>query len=158
MRFLCDQMLGALAKWLRLLGYDTAYPTATEDSDLIRQATGEDRLLLTRDRQLAPRLEGAILIESDDPDEQLRQVVLTLGLTRAEALTRCSVCNGELTTVSPRALAGEVPPGVLEKQREFWRCPGCRRVYWRGSHYDAIVRAMSDITAATPTSGPPMTP
>ena len=74
MRFLCDHMLGTLAKWLRFLGYDTAYPGPLGDNEMGTLATGEGRVLLTRDKELSSRIPSAVYVGSDDPDEQLLQV------------------------------------------------------------------------------------
>ena len=93
MRFVCDHMLGTLAKWLRFLGYDTGYPDALDDDDLKALAVVEDRVLLTRDYELSGRVAGAIYIESDVLDEQFAQVVRAFGLTAKDEMTRCSVCN-----------------------------------------------------------------
>src|SRR5512135_145096 len=94
MKFLADNMLGRLATWLRLLGYDTAYLPRADDAELARIARAEDRILLTRDVELTRR-RGLryILIESEKIEGQLEQLARTLHLTAQEAFSRCAICN-----------------------------------------------------------------
>jgi hypothetical protein len=137
-------MLGRLARWLRLLGYDTAYDNAATDPELARRARAEGRVLLTRDRALATRRGlRSLLIRSQVLEEQVREVHQSLGPPPHPALSRCAVCNSVLEPMSHDQAAQRVPPHVLRTQTEFRRCPGCGRVYWPGSHLQAI-RAQLD--------------
>jgi uncharacterized protein with PIN domain len=139
LRLLADGMLGRLAKWLRLLGYDTAYDNAATDPELARRARAEGRVLLTRDQALAARRGlRALLIRSQVLEEQVREVRQRLGPPPHPALSRCAVCNSVLEPMSHDQAAQLVPPHVLRTQTEFRRCPGCGRVYWPGSHLQAI--------------------
>ncbi len=135
-------MLGSLARWLRFMGYDTAYPRAMNDSDLIALACAEDRVLLTRDKELASRLPGAVRIRSDELEEQIREVAEVLPLRLVDPLSRCSVCNAVIEPVSKEEVQDLIPEGVRSRHQEFWRCPGCRRVYWQGSHWDKMVERL----------------
>ena len=147
-QLLTDGMLGRLAKWLRLLGYDTAYDNAATDPELARRARAEGRVLLTRDRELAARRGlRTLLIESQVLEEQVRQVRDGLGPPPHPALSRCAVCNTVLESVSPAAVSDRVPPYILRTQTEFRRCPGCERVYWPGSHLQAMRGQMEKFTA-----------
>jgi len=143
MRFLCDHMLGTLAKWLRFLGYDTVYPGPLEDNALLEQSRKEGRVLLTRDKALAARTDGGFGIVSDQLEEQLEEVRRAFGITASAALSRCSVCNAEIVRLPAEEARGQVPEHVLSHHTEFWRCPDCRRVYWKGSHYEALQRQIS---------------
>ncbi len=125
------------------MGYDTAYPSAMADNDLIAKARVEDRVLLTRDKELASRLSGAIRILSDELEEQIREVAAVLPLRLVDPLSRCSVCNAVLEAVSPEEVHDLVPMGVHSRHQEFWRCPGCGRVYWQGSHWDKMVERLN---------------
>jgi hypothetical protein len=147
MKFLCDHMLGTLAKWLRFLGYDTAYPGPLDDTALLELAQREGRVLLTRDKELASRGPETLGILSDRLDEQLQEVRRAFQITAANALTRCSVCNGQVARLGAEDVRGAVPESVLSRHTEFWRCPDCRRVYWKGSHYEALASAVSKWTA-----------
>ncbi len=136
MKFLADGMLGRLAKWLRILGYDTAYDSAADDHELVRRARAEGRILLTRDTGLARR-KGvqALLIHSQNVEEQVRQVLEDLNLTPENAFSRCPICNLLLEELDPSVAKTRVPPYVHATHAKFRTCPRCRRVYWRGTHW-----------------------
>ena len=146
MRFLADNMLGRLATWLRLLGYDTAYLPAAQDAELARVARAEDRVLLTRDVELTRR-RGIrfLLIESEQVEEQLRQVFRALHLTVQHAFSRCARCNIPLEPTSNATVRGLVPPYVFQTQERFLRCPHCQRIYWRGTHWARMLRRIEDL-------------
>ncbi len=135
LRLLADGMLGRLARWLRLLGYDTAYENDADDLELARRARAEGRVLLTRDRALAARRGlQTLLIESEALEEQVHQVQEALGPPPHPALSRCSLCNLPLEPAAPEEVTDRVPPYVLRTCRQFLSCPGCGRVYWEGTH------------------------
>lgn len=138
-RLIADAMLGALARWLRVLGVDTAYDPSLDDPELAERAVAEDRLLLTRDRRLVERraLAGRhLLIASEVVDEQVRQVLAALALepTADDLFTRCLRCNAPLEPIDAASARRHVPPFVARTQERFRRCPACRRLYWRGTH------------------------
>jgi uncharacterized protein with PIN domain len=144
LRLLADGMLGKLAKWLRLLGYDTVYDNA-EDHELARRARAEGRVLLTRDHGLAGRRGlRTLLIRSEALEEQVREVQDALGPPPDLALSRCAVCNTALESISSEEAADRVPPYVLRTQTDFRRCPGCGRVYWPGTHVDEMQNRMGE--------------
>lgn len=133
--FVVDGMLGSLARWLRILGYDTDYVNQRDDAELVRIARAEDRVLLTRDRELAGRRGvRALLVESGSLDEQLAQVIAAFSLSFGGG-RRCSVCNTVLLEATREEVAHRVPAYVLRRHHRFQHCPGCNRVYWRGSHW-----------------------
>lgn len=145
MKFLCDAMLGGLARWLRAAGYDTYYArqgTDVSDRALTRKALEEGRVLLTSDGGFLERKPvrdgsvGFLRVPPAPVEEQLRLVAGSFDLDRLSS--RCMACNGELETVPFDAVAGEVPPGVIRVHREFFRCRGCGRVFWHGSHWERI--------------------
>ena len=147
LRLLADGMLGTLAKWLRLLGYDTAYDNAAADPELARRARAEGRVLLTRDRELAARRGlHTLLIRSQVLAEQVREVRDGLGPPSHPPLSRCAVCNALLEPVSPAAISDRVPPYVLQTQTQFRRCPGCGRIYWPGTHLHKMRDQMTKFT------------
>ena len=145
MKLLCDHMLGSLARWLRLMGYDTAYPEPGPDRDLIDRARKEGRILLTRDKELAARVTGAVQVRSDELEVQIREVAGVLGLRLADPLSRCSLCNEVLVPALPEDVKGLVPEAVRSRHQEFWRCPSCKRVYWQGSHWDKMVERLNHL-------------
>lgn len=145
MRFLCDAMLGGLAKWLRAAGYDAYYAregTDISDGTLVRMALEERRVLLTSDRGFLERKPvrdeevSLLVVPHLSLEDQLRLVVGSFDLARLPS--RCMKCNGELETVRPDAVAGRVPPGVILAHQVFFRCRGCDRVFWHGSHWERI--------------------
>ena len=155
-RFLADAMLGRLAKWLRILGYDAEYFRG-EDDELLRLARRGGRVLLTRDTQLHRRCAaGALLppagaeplpahlfIQSDHVMEQLRQVVTVLGLDpTAPPARRCACCNAALEPRPKAEVFGSVPEFVWSQHETFWACPDCRRIYWAGSHRQRMEEAI----------------
>lgn len=150
-RFVCDAMLGRLARWLRVIGCDVVYRAHAADSEIARLAAAEQRVILTRDRQLPLEWRGprCLLIESESVADQLRQVVDAFELDwRSRAFTRCTRCNAVLLEVSKQQVVGRVPTRVLLEQPRFARCPGCRRVYWSGSHARRMRRALERILGA----------
>lgn len=147
-RLLADGMLGTLAKWLRLLGYDTAYDNQASDPELAHRARAEGRVLLTRDQELAARSGlRTLLIESEVLEEQVEQVQDALAPPPQPPFSRCPVCNTALEPVSREEIADQVPPYVLKTQTEFHRCPGCGRIYWPGTHVDRMRRRLSELTS-----------
>ncbi len=146
MKFLADNMLGRLATWLRLLGYDTTYLPQADDPELARIARAEDRILLTRDVELTRR-RGVhrVLIESEKVEEQLRQVFSAFGLSARQAFSRCAVCNVTLEETRKDRVRGEVPPYVFQTHDRFLRCPRCQRVYWRGTHWAHMLAQIEDM-------------
>jgi hypothetical protein len=142
-------MLGTLAKWLRILGYDTLYDPRLDDHQLVRLARAEGRVLLTRDRPLAGRRGlRALLVASEDLDEQLRQVLVELELEPDRTYSRCPVCNGGLEAISHDEARAYVPPYVAQTQAEFKHCSSCGRIYWQGSHWQQMEEHLSRLRAA----------
>jgi len=144
-RFFADAMLGRLARWLRILGYDTSYEAHVEDAALVRRALQEERVILTRDRALPEefRVPAVVLVEAERPEEQLRELVTRFQLdTEGRLFTRCSRCNAGLESVPRDQIAERVPTRVLRDHDRFKLCPGCGRVYWEGSHVDHIRSAI----------------
>ena len=145
MKLLCDHMLGSLARWLRFMGYDTAYPEPGPDRALVDRVRAEDRILLTRDKELAARVTGAVRIRSDILADQIREVAAALPLRLVDPLSRCSLCNEILVSASMEDVKDLVPEGVRSRHRTFWRCPSCGRVYWRGTHWDKMVARLNEL-------------
>jgi uncharacterized protein with PIN domain len=142
-------MLGTLAKWLRILGYDTLYDPRLDDHQLVRLARAEDRILLTRDRPLAGRRGlRVLLIAGQELDEQLRQVLVELELEPDRAYSRCPVCNGLLEAISHEEARAQVPPYVARTHTQFKHCSSCGRIYWQGTHWQQMEEHLSRLRAA----------
>ena len=144
MKFIADVMVGKLARWLRILGFDVAYSNTYEDDEVIRLAEIENRVILTRDRPLAARVRNApyLLIASDHYKEQVRQVITTFGLKDFKVFSRCIECNWPLKEVDKEAAFERVPPFVYLTQERFAMCPSCNRVYWHGTHADQMLKRL----------------
>lgn len=139
-RFLCDAMLGHLARDLRLLGYDAAYAgPGDSDEAVLARARREGRLLLTKDRALAQRAGADALLLVATTAEEVAEVLGKLALrpTRAAFLTRCTACGDRLHAVDSASLP-DVPRGIAERHAVVMRCASCGRAYWPGTHVEAI--------------------
>jgi len=142
-KFVVDVHLGTLARYLRLLGFDTRYDNQLDDPALVRLSVAEHRILLTRDVALLKHkaLTHACFVRGVRPERQLREVVNALDLAgKAKPFSRCMKCNGKLRNAPKRSIAAVVPPGVLAGTERFARCSDCRRVYWSGSHAPSLSR------------------
>ncbi len=142
-RFLTDAHLGALAKRLRLLGFDTRHAGDLTDAEVASLSVAEHRVLLTRDRELLKRkqISHGCFIRQTEPELQLAYVIQRLDLRRAaRPFSRCIECNGVLEESTATAVAHRVPGEVARRFNRFWICVDCRRVYWRGSHYRTLSR------------------
>jgi uncharacterized protein len=138
LRFVADAHLGGLARFLRMLGFDTLYDNAFADEEIRRLADDERRVVLTRDRELLKCREivhGAY-VRALKPEVQLAEVARRYPLSEgARPFTRCLRCNVPLHPVERAAVAARVPRAVYELHERFMRCPGCEGVFWPGSHY-----------------------
>ena len=140
MKFICDDMLGTLAKWLRIFGYDTLYG-AKNDDDLLKISKQDNRVLLTRDKNLYERTKNqssCLYIKSMSLHEQLVLVLKKTGITisRDKMLSRCLICNIPLENKKKSEIRKDVPPYPFQYHEKFWKCPVCNRVYWKGSHWE----------------------
>lgn len=151
-RFVLDVHLGALARRLRMLGFDALWPGDVPDEEIARISAAGPRIVLTRDRGLLKRsvVTHGYCVREKDPDTQIAEVVRRFDLARlARPFTRCMACNGELVPAAPHEIANEVPPGVAARHDRFARCTACARVFWPGSHYERM-RALVRQVVGTP--------
>lgn len=139
---IADAMLGALARWLRILGLDVTYDPALDDPELVERAVAEDRVILTRDRRLTERRKARnhLLIRSGVVEEQVRQVLEELGIRPDpdRLLGRCLRCNAMTEPISAEDARAVVPPWVARTQNEYRACPVCGRIYWSGTHAERM--------------------
>jgi hypothetical protein len=144
-RLLADAMLGRLARWLRLIGYDTVYTASLTDHQIAARARAEERIVLTRDRALTQRRGiRCLFVDSQVLEEQLDQVVTALGPPRTD-VARCSKCNTPLVPVTRSQVQSEVPSYVFETHDQFHRCTKCNQIYWPGSHWDNVQHVVAHI-------------
>lgn len=136
-------MLGTLAKWLRIMGYDTLYVKNISDDRICAIAKIEQRIILTRDRKLADDAPGAHYIQSKQLDDQVCNVINAFSLLIDENsfFSRCTLCNILVEPAKKETVKDRAPPAVYQNYDTFWICSRCGRVYWKGSHWtDVVVR------------------
>ena len=147
-QFVCDAMLGSLARWLRFFGFDTIFFEGA-GRELLDLARRDGRWLVTRNGALAARGPRSICLMSETLDGQLKELFTRLDLHPVPDLdnARCSACNGELENLPASKAIGHVPPHVARTANRFRRCQTCGRIYWRGTHTKRIVERMQRICA-----------
>ena len=150
-RFVLDVHLGRLARHLRLLGFDASYRNDADDPDLAAVAADEGRILLTRDVGLLKRrsVTHGYYVRSTVPTDQAVEVLDRFDLAgQARPFTRCLACNEPLEDVAKTAVAARLPPATRRQHDQFQACPGCQRVYWRGSHHHRLAALADGLLAA----------
>lgn len=141
--FIADVMVGKLARWLRVLGLDVIYSNSMDDDEIMKIATAEDRIILTRDVAFAERCRkthALLFIEHNDWPSQLRQVLNAYDLMDFKVLSRCLECNARLDIIEKERVDGKVPLYVYQTHDRFSLCPSCNHIYWRGTHVDAMLQ------------------
>ena len=149
MKFICDDMLGKLAKYLRILGFDTYFEIDIPDNKLLKIALVEDRIILTRDSKI-PKIRNAknfVWIYSSDPLEQVKEVAqkLKLKIEPERFFTRCLECNGVLEKIEKEKVKDKVWPYVYKTQENFVSCPNCNRIYWPGTHLQRMEKKLREM-------------
>jgi uncharacterized protein len=149
MKFVVDRMLGKLAKELRMLGYDTVYYQGAAPRQLIEIARQQERTILTRNTKLvARRPEDQIInVTEDTPGLQLKQLIRqgSISPNETEFFSRCLLCNALLDEIPRGEAEGKVPDYILYHQKEFFRCPQCGRIYWKGSHQEHMQKRVEEL-------------
>jgi uncharacterized protein with PIN domain len=151
-KFIADNNVGKLARWLRLIGYDTLLFRQKDDGRMIEIALSEGRVILTKDTQFMERrlvTSGklkAILIEQDDPKLQVQEVAKMLNLNyHFKPLSLCLECNQPLVARGKEEVQNRVPAHVFETQIQYTECLACHRIYWQGTHWQAMVKKLQDL-------------
>ncbi|HEX6508958.1 MAG TPA: Mut7-C RNAse domain-containing protein [Chloroflexota bacterium] len=146
MKFIVDNNVGRLARWLRALGYDTLFINPIADGELVEIARREGRIILTKDTGILQRRAitsgevRAVRVEGDAWREQVAQVVRELGLETRPQFTRCLECNTPLEARTRDEVRAHVPAYVHRTQQAFLACPSCGRHYWQGTHWGRMTR------------------
>jgi uncharacterized protein with PIN domain len=138
LRFAAERTLGKLARWLRLLGFDTAFENEISGGPWLK-CLKPGTILLTRTervRKALPASQKFIFIQSNDTVQQLRQIIeeLGIGLQEARPFSRCLNCNVTIESIAKEKIQGKVPDYIWENNTEFQSCPKCNNIYWPGSH------------------------
>jgi uncharacterized protein with PIN domain len=151
MKFLCDQMLGTLAKWLRIYGFNTFFVNSEmDDHKLLEIARKENRILITRDKNLiqTARRENikTIEIKTTDIDEQISTILDDIKTDKTKVLSRCILCNTEVEEIKKEIVKGKVPEKVFISNEKFWFCKKCNKIYWKGSHYEKMFEKINNLS------------
>ena len=142
LKFIADENVFKLGRWLRILGYDVIYYSPSSDAELAGRALKENRIILTRDHDFLEMktVERCLLLESTNPIEQLKQVIKTFNLTPTEEriFSRCVKCNVSIEPIDKTAVFSKVPLYVYKTQETFFRCINCESIYWPGTHLENV--------------------
>ena len=135
-RFLADRTVGRLAKWLRILGYDTVYLPQLSPQGLMREGRRQGRIIVTRDTRILRQKNAPsfVFIRDNHFRQQLQQVASACRLTPTTLFSRCSECNQLVEATAKGTLRDSVPEYVWQTQDTFHRCPQCHRIYWGATH------------------------
>jgi uncharacterized protein len=147
-KFIADVHLGKLARYLRLSGFDTLYTTDYDDMEIISLALKEHRIVLTRDKGILRNrlVTRGYWLRSQDPREQIREVINRFDLkNQVNLFSRCSQCNSLLSDVTRDEVIQMLQPKTARYYEEFKKCPGCNKIYWRGSHCERLARLIQQI-------------
>ncbi|MCM8806028.1 MAG: Mut7-C RNAse domain-containing protein [Candidatus Omnitrophica bacterium] len=149
MKFIADGMLGSLARWLRLLGFDTEYFSGRDKFFLAYNAKKEGRIVLTRDRNFFLQHQNiTLLIENEKIAEQLREIKNKLPITfdSKKFFSRCNICNNPLEPKTISEVINYVPDYVAKTQKNFSYCNICGRIYWQGTHWQRMLEFIKKVS------------
>ena len=142
-RFITDVNLGKLAKYLRLLGFDTLYRNNYRDNEIVEIAEKEKRIILTRDTGLLKRKQvlRGYFVRSTNPKNQIKEVIHRFDLqNNICSFTRCLKCNGLIIEINKIDIAGNLRPNTKKYFSKFFQCSVCKKIYWQGSHYENMIK------------------
>lgn len=148
-RFVVDVHLGKLTRYLRLCGFDSIFSTDFDDRKIMELSRSENRIILTCDKLLLEnkRVSRGFLVRSQNPEEQLKEVFLRLNLKESVLpFTRCMECNTLLEEVKKEMIIDFLEPRTREYYDDFSICPGCKHIYWEGSHYEKMKKFIEKLT------------
>jgi len=147
MKFIATKELGRLAKWMRILGFDTEYFQEENHSKLKIVALRDERIILTRNTRLSrPKGIKLVQIKHDLLNEQLLDVSKELELKADKDLmfSRCTICNAVLEPIEKEKIKDKVPEYVFETHNKFIKCPACLRIYWSGTHWGNVEEILKE--------------
>lgn len=150
LRFILDVHLGKLAHALRLLGFDSLYQNNFSDDAVVHLAERDSRIILTQDLGILKRkcVTRGYWVRARTVDEQILEVVKRFDLIQQiKPFTRCLVCNGEVVSVEKSTVLDQIPFRIREMFNDFYQCTACKKVYWRGSHYDKMMKKIQNLKA-----------
>ena len=151
-KFIIDRNVGKLVKWLRMLGFDAVFFEGGDDTELVNLARSQSRIILTRDTGIMKRRlitsgqVSALLLTSESSQFQMRQVLGNLEIGNCFApFTRCMECNALLQERTKEDVKERIPPYVYKTQDKYMECPYCRRIYWKGTHWQAMMDKLNSL-------------
>ncbi len=147
-KFILDAHLGKLAKYLRMLGFDTLYNNNFKDDEIIETAINEQRIILTRDKLLlaSDKVSHGYYVRATNKHEQLKEVVYKFDLySQFKSFTRCMTCNSELQKTDKNNIADRINSEIYEIFNEFYFCIDCQKVFWKGSHFERMEKYIKDL-------------
>jgi len=141
-------MLGTLAKWLRIFGFDTFYANSEmDDTELIEISRKEKRVLITRDKNLLQKARKeklkVIEINTTDIDQQINKVINNMKVDPFKVLSRCILCNTKIDEIKKDEVKEKIPKRVFDTNEKFWFCTKCKKIYWKGSHYENMIEKIN---------------
>ncbi|MFB5620074.1 MAG: Mut7-C RNAse domain-containing protein [Nitrosopumilus sp.] len=145
MLFLVDAMLGNVARKLQLIGFDSEYKSNIDDLQLIEKAKREQRVIISKDRELIIKAKKqgiiSVHITKENEVEQfleiLEQIPLELDAVSGDR-ARCTKCNSSTSQIDKSKISGKIPQKVSEFNDKFWKCDNCDQIYWEGTHIKKI--------------------
>lgn len=147
MKFIVTKELGRLARWLRIIGFDTVYYNREGKGALIIEALRDDRTIVTRTKEKIDDLQKkTVVVTKDYVKEQLREVIekTKLKIEEEKMFSRCTLCNELLVSARKEEIKTSVPERVYNQQIVFKKCPSCGKVYWQGSHWGNVKKVISN--------------
>lgn len=149
-QFISDVHLGKLARYLRMLGFDTLYENDFSDEEMIERSIREKRIILTRDLGIlkSKRVTHGYFLRSTHPQEQLKEVVHRFDLKeKISPFSRCLTCNEPLVSIEKKEIEKDLLPETQHSFEKFFRCPRCKRIYWEGSHHERMTKIIASLTS-----------
>jgi hypothetical protein len=152
MKFIVTKELGKLARWLRIMGFDTVYCRSTDLGGLVIRALRDGRLIVTRSKGIRHVQKCIVAVNSNELAEQLGELKnrLNLEIDQKAMFTRCTVCNEPLKSIDKEEAKDKVPEYVYSRQESFMRCPNCKKIYWQGSHWGNINEVIKKLSSPLP--------
>ncbi len=147
-KFICDVHLGKLSRYLRIMGFNVFYKNNLEDDEIVKISLAEKRAILTRDLGILKRNEvtHGYYLRSTNVEEQVKEVINRFNLQKEiREFTRCLECNSKLIKIAKEKVLENLPPKVNEAQKEFFSCPGCGKLYWKGTHHQKMLSFVQKI-------------
>jgi uncharacterized protein with PIN domain len=147
-KFILDVHLGKLAKYLRMIGFDTLYENNYEDNFIIKTALTDHRIILTRDLGILKNklVTHGYFIRSIRPMEQLEEVISRFDLRKnIHPLNRCMKCNGSIEIIKKEKIEHQLKPKTRKYFSQFFQCSTCKKIYWEGSHYKKIIKQINHL-------------